>query len=361
MSKKVILIYIIFFLVGDILFSNLIYKKDFNHNCYEYLKDFFHLKTNCYAKEKWVRNVRSYDVYTDKNGFRFSGEEIIKNNVNKSAIFFGDSFTYGMGLDYKKTFVGLIENSQKDYKILNFGVPGYSPSVFSYQLKKTIKEKKYPKKIFFVLDISDVSEEASQWGINNKDNRPIHINKTENKKNKLRDNFKNSIKENFKGSRLIARAVNNFFRSIRLYLSNIEKENKKPGHSGWGDFLYMELKNTDQTLWQPFGFNEAINKIKIKSNEISEMAESIKAELYIIIYPWPDSLEYGQSVFNWEKFSINLCLEISCKKVINFFPDFRNIKEASNDWLTKLYINGDLHITEYGHRIIAEKILKEVF
>ena len=54
-------------------------------------------------------------------------------------IFFGDSFTYGMGLDYKKTFVGLIENSQKDYKILNFGVPGYSPSVFSYQLKKTIK------------------------------------------------------------------------------------------------------------------------------------------------------------------------------------------------------------------------------
>ena len=51
----------------------------------------------------------------------------------------------------------------------------------------------FSKKIFFVLDISDVSEEASQWGKNNDDNRPIQINKTENKENKTNVNLKNSI------------------------------------------------------------------------------------------------------------------------------------------------------------------------
>ena len=79
MSKKItfILIYLIFFLVGDILFSNFVYKKDVKHNCYKYLKDFFYLEKNCKEKEKWVKNVKSYNVYTYKNCFIFSGNKII--------------------------------------------------------------------------------------------------------------------------------------------------------------------------------------------------------------------------------------------------------------------------------------------
>ena len=139
-NKKIIyiIIYLVFFLAGDFLFSNFVYKKKFQHNCYQNMKNFFQLQKNCYAKEKWVRNVKSYDVYTDENGFRFSGKkkEKEKENEVKIAAFLGDSFTYGMGLDYKKTFVGLIENKKKEFNILNLGVPGYSPTVFNYQLKK---------------------------------------------------------------------------------------------------------------------------------------------------------------------------------------------------------------------------------
>ena len=176
----------------------------------------------------------------------------------------------------------------------------------------------------------------------------------------LSDSFLNSIKENFTGSRLIARSINNFFRSVRLYFLNIKKP-EVPGYSGWVNFLYMDIENTDSSLWHPFGFNEGLNKIIKNSMEISSLAKSINAEIYIIIYPWPDSLEYGQDKFNWENFSNKLCSEISCKKIINFFPDFQVIKENNADWLTRLYINGDLHISEYGHKIIATKILKEVF
>ena len=214
---------------------------------------------------------------------------------------------------------------------------------------------------FFVLDISDVSEESSQWSKNSESERPILINNNNDTNINKNGAFKNFTEQNFKGSRLIARSLNNFFRSIRLYFLSTEKKLKKPGRSGWGNFLYVNLEETDKKLWEPYGFNHGIKKIKENSKEISIIAQSIKAELYIVIYPWPDSLEYGQNKFNWEKFSYSLCKDINCTKLINFFPDFIAEKNKTNDWLTKLYIGGDLHITEYSHKIIAKKILKEVF
>ena len=256
-NKKIIyiLIYLTFFLAGDFLFSNFVYKKKFQHNCYENMKNFFQLQKNCYAKEKWVRSVKSYDVYTDENGFRFSGKKEEKENKVKIAAFLGDSFTYGMGLDYKKTFVGLIENNKKEFNILNLGVPGYSPTVFNYQLKKIIKNGIIPNKIFYVIDISDVSEEASQWEMKNGYNHPVQINQTIGKDQNI-DKEESFINRNFKGSRFIARSVNNFFRSIRLYFSSYKKKPEQAGYSGWGNFLYMDLDKTDKNLWEPFGFNE---------------------------------------------------------------------------------------------------------
>ena len=122
---------------------------------------------------------------------------------------------------------------------------------------------------------------------------------------------------------IIARKINNFFRSIRLYFSGFKEKSKNPGYSGWGNFLYINLEDTDQKLWKPFGFDNAIAKIKKNSKEISMLAKSINADFYIIIYPWPDTLEYGQKIFNWEEFAGNLCETVSCTKLINLFPDFR--------------------------------------
>ncbi len=354
-----ITIYLVFFLIGDIIFSNFVYKKELKHNCYNYSKNFFYLHKNCNAKEKWVRQVKSYKVLTDENGFRFSGKH--NNNFNKIAAFFGDSFTYGMGLDYEKTFVGIINKKKDDYKILNLGVPGYSPSVFNYQLKKLIKNQIIPNKIFIVLDISDVFEEASEWRSDPLIPHPIQI-KNENKNSNKADSFfKTIIKNNFKGSRLIAKSLNNFFRSLRLYSQNFKPKPIKPGNSGWGNFLYMNITNTDQNLWKPLGFKKSLDKITSNFKEIAKTSEQIKSDLYIVIYPWPDSLEYGQSKFNWENFASNLCTEISCKKLINFFPEFKKIKNSSKFWLTDLYIGGDLHITQFGQSIIAEKLILEAF
>ena len=118
---------------------------------------------------------------------------------------------------------------------------------------------------------------------------------------------------------------------------------------------------TDQKLWEPFGFDESIIKIRKNLEEISILAKSINADFYIIIYPWPDTLEYGQNKFNWEEFAVDLCNIVSCTKLINLFPEFRHVKETSTDWLTKLYIEDDVHLVEYAQKIVATKILEEAF
>jgi len=115
-------------------------------------------------------------------------------------------------------------------------------------------------------------------------------------------------------------------------------------------WIKTDLRNFDQCI-----------KVTKNMEEISKMAQSINADFYIIIYPWPDTLEYGQKKFNWEEFANNLCETVSCTKLINLFPDFRYIKESSNDWVDKLYIKQDLHLREFGHKIVAEKILKVAF
>ena len=366
MKKKIntiiiyVSVYLVFFLISDILFSNFVYKKGIQNNCYIYTENFHYLKKNCHAKEKWLRNSLSYDVYTDQDGFRFNGKKSNNNDVNKIATFSGGSFTYGMGLDHKKTFVGLIEIAKEEYKIINLGVPGYSTSAFNYQLKKLINDKIYPKKIFVVLDILDVSNEASLWDQNDQYEHPVRVTKNiiNVEDSRSLQNFK---RKNFKISRLIARSINNFFRSIRLYFSTFGKEPEKSIKTPWGSFLYTNLEDTEQWLWEPFGFNQGIFKVTKNIEEISKMAQSINAEFYIIIYPWPDVLEYGQNNFNWEKFANDLCMNVSCTKLINLFSDFRDIKENSRNWISKIYIKDDMHMREFGQKIVAEKILKVAF
>ena len=77
--------------------------------------------------------------------------------------------------------------------------------------------------------------------------------------------------------------------------------------------------------------------------------------------PWPDTLNFGQTKFNWEKFNSNLCLKSKCTKLINLFPKFKKLKQTNNDWLKILYLNNDIHLTKKGNMLVADQIINNVF
>jgi len=356
---KFISVYFVFFLIGDVLVSNYFIKDNIENNCYKYLDNFHSLKKNCYAKEKWIKKSRSYNVYTDENGFRYNGKKKISNENKDILAFLGGSFTYGMGANFQKTYVGIIEKAKPSFSIYNLGVPGYSPTVFNYQLKTLIDKKIIPNKIFLVLDVVDVHNEAANWEKKGGQARPEKRIKATQGKDKSKNKFRNLKKNNFKVTRFFAMSINNFLRSIRIYVSSLKVEVKKPGQTDYGSFLYKDRADLKKKAWEPYGFDRALDKIKNNIEEMSKNAKLIESDFYIIIYPWPEHLEYGQSKFNWELFGKEVCEENSCTKLINFFPDFEDIKKSTNDWVTKVYIENDIHLTNFGQEIVAQKILKE--
>ena len=74
----------------------------------------------------------------------------------------GDSFTEGVGYDFEKTFVGIVDKalSTKGMEVLNAGVIGYFPAIYfkkTEYLLETLKLK-FNHMVLF-LDISDIADE----------------------------------------------------------------------------------------------------------------------------------------------------------------------------------------------------------
>ncbi len=66
-----------------------------------------------------------WTVYTDTNGFR-TAQDLAVDPGRPLALALGDSFTFGVSVDYEQTFVALLEAALgRQYRFLNAGVPGY--------------------------------------------------------------------------------------------------------------------------------------------------------------------------------------------------------------------------------------------
>ncbi|MDB9760610.1 hypothetical protein OAB59_01420 [Pelagibacteraceae bacterium] len=119
------------------------------------------------------------------------------------------------------------------------------------------------------------------------------------------------------------------------------------------------METYSPTTFEKRSFYEVIENMKLTLNQISALSKKVGADFYILIYPYPDSMQFGQEFFNWEKFAQDLCVESKCKKLINSFPSFNEVKKTNEDWLEKLFIKGDVHHSKLGHTIISNLIIKE--
>ena len=349
-----ICIYLFFFIIGDVIFSNFFYDKPVKYGCIKKYEYFYELEKNCIAYEKLIGSVSPYKVFTDSKGYRYSGKKR-KSPKDNTVIILGDSFAYGWALDYEKSFVGILEDSQDKYFVNNLSVPSYSPTVYLYQIKKVQEEKVHPKKIFLALDLTDAMNEAHRWKKKFENQPQLFI-----KAKKNRSNWQNFRHENFKGTRLLSMTINNFIRKLKHDIKNKREIFVKPPiKSFWADFIHTDWSELDQEkYWQPYGIKDGLKRIEEKIYKISMIAKQMNSEFYIVIYPWADTLENGQRYFNWEDFAYKICKNSYCNEVINVFPDFKYYKAKNENWVKDLYLIGDPHLSEKGHKLVAKKIMK---
>ena len=93
---------------------------------------------------------------------RVGDKNKIKQETKKNIFLFGDSFTFGVGLEYEDTFAGILESNLPQYNFYNFAVGSYSPTVHLYRLNEAL-DRPFTRKIILFLDLTDVIDESQRW------------------------------------------------------------------------------------------------------------------------------------------------------------------------------------------------------
>ena len=150
--KNFLLIIIIIILL-DFLLTYFLFSKFNLYNIF--YPNFDHRISNDYYHHSFKENVNttdfwgdfSYNFITNSLGFKDKQNRAVdkKTKLKKRIIINGDSFVEGIGIEYKKTFVGMLDNYlyEKNIEILNAGVASQSPIL-------------YYKKIFHILEIQNL-------------------------------------------------------------------------------------------------------------------------------------------------------------------------------------------------------------
>ena len=89
------------------------------------------------------------------------------------------------------------------------------------------------------------------------------------------------------------------------------------------------------------------------------LSKKHNSELFLLIYPWAETLQYGQKHFNWENFAYNLSKKYDLT-LISMFPEFSKIKQKDKYWYNKLFFLKDIHLNEGGHKVIGNYLTKHL-
>ena len=349
-----VFLFFIIILVADFVLSKSIIK---NNHCYKYSEFFYELKKNCKGKLRFKKSFPLVNIYTDEMGLRV-GKIKVERNPNKKNIFiFGDSFTYGVGLEYEKTYVGIIEKELDKYNYFNFGVGSYSPSVYVHKLNEVLKSGIKPHKVIIFLDLSDVINESSRWQYD-------ETKKTARLPNKDLYNLVNSKKGDFKESNF--KILENVFSLLNYKLRDLRAKIKKKSFNQYkikasiqGSFTYTEQENLDTQFWKKDRFSIGIKNIEKRFQELEQFSNKFNFDIFLVIYPWAETLEFGQEKFNWSNFSKTLCNFNRCY-LIDAIPEFSQYKLKNENWITDLYFLNDEHFNEKGAKLLSEIVINKI-
>lgn len=302
-----------------------------------------------------------YEVETNSFGFR--KEPRTADPKKYDVLFLGDSFVYGANGRWENTFVGMFSKSSS-LSVLNGGVGSYSPTAYLYQYKKALQLGLLGRghTIVVAVDISDVQDEAGIWI-----DGDLHPRKTEDEllnrplASEAVGSFRLRMKESFPLIRTIFRFIRHyvFDPDLRSPTTLINLPRSAFTHQEWSTLEKKNAWAAPHEGYAPLGVAGGLEKIERKISEISQLAKSNDAKLYLLVYPWPAQIA-NKDKFSWSDFMSGFCLKISCDGVIDTIPVFRDLALKETDWMEKYYIRGDIHFTTKGNRIVADKLVEVI-
>ncbi len=361
--KEYLKIFLIILII-DALLSNFFLKKTefwknekWEKKNHRIKSEIYHhdLLPNIEAHETWGGKLKR-KIITNSLGFRDSAKNQINKTTDKNRILLiGDSFIEGSGYDYEYTFAGLLANELgSNYEILNSAVESYSPSIYYKKTKFFISQGYTFDKALIFLDLSDIYDELF-INFDDQNNIIAEIPKSELSLERKIKNKIYSLGWFLRDSTLVFRffylisdkteEIKNF---IKLKTKASKSLNKSFLKTTRDDAIYYRMTHIDRGFWtyNDEKFVEVKEGLKQSEKYLKKLFDLLKKnqiESYLIIYPWPSQIEYGDDKHRpyWENFS-----NLNQINLINLYDIFQT--QDKRALIFDNFIYGDIHWNKRG-------------
>ncbi len=366
-KNSLLIIFIIFLL--DFLLTYILFSKFNLYNIF--YPNFDHRISNEYYHHSFKENVNttdfwgdfSYNFVTNSLGFKDKQNRSIdkKTKLKKRIIINGDSFVEGIGIEYKNTFVGMLDSYlyEKNIEILNAGVASQSPILYYKKIFHLleIQNIEFDELILF-LDISDIPDEFFYSEDDYSDGKL---------KKDLRDKLQDFMIENssiylffdvffsqvelLKNEVVLRYAASRFYKINFFQLTNNQINIYKAINVERGNWIHDEL------YWNKYGIlgRELAEK---NLNKLYLLCKKFNIKFTLVIYPWPKQIYYKGKNNRHNKFWQDWAYERNID-FIDLNDDFNILPPL--EVIDRYFIKGDIHWNEEGHIYIYELIKKYYF
>jgi lysophospholipase L1-like esterase len=330
------------------------------------------IKNGSVENEYPILEDRRIKLHTNSLGFKDKSSRRISllpsKKFKKRIVFIGDSFTEGLMLEYKNTFVGIIDKklNKKSIEVLNAGVSSYSPIIYWRKIKYLIEDVRLKfDELSVFIDISDFCDEKYRYRLSKRGHvidqtrYSIDAHWPSKKKSTIRltDQIKKII---YSQTTLLYHATSAVYDLIKsdsanfsLYQQERIRNLSKLEHcnASW------VFKKIDPDM------EYSIQKITKYMDKLLQLTRNNNIKLTIAVYPWP------YQVLNEDLNSLHVKIwKEWCRKnnvyFINYFPDFISKGLAHKEKIKivkKYYIPSDVHFNKQGNKLLAKKFLKKYF
>ena len=354
-SKTVIvLIAILVVLVSDFVFTGVYHMMKYgtihkfaDRRALRERSPIFHhtLKVNEQQQEqKWGH--LSSPVYTNSLGFKDRQiRQVPLTSSNYRFVFIGDSFTEGIGFEYEKTFVGLVDTAlaSQNVEVLNAAVSSYSPAIYLKKIEYLLKTIKLDfDHLMVFLDISDIEDEEKRYEI--RDGVVVGLMSHASRVKDFVDEYTGLVKN-------VWALVGKIQKTIG---TNPEPE-RSPEERRYGINRHRSLWTVNETVFQEYG-RSGLEKARHHMDLLYRLLQEHGKGMTIAVYPWPDQIVYrdmhSRQVTFWQKWANDHSVPF-----FNFFPSFISSSREPKEIIKENFIEGDVHWNEVGHQVMAKDLL----
>ncbi len=296
-----------------------------------------------------------YTVHTNSLGFRDRhAREVDVHAEHPRMMFIGDSFTEGVGYDWERTFVGLVDAALPHVEVLNAGVVSYSPSIYSRKVRYLLDDVGLNiDEVVVFIDISDAMDEARMYYRTPDariESRPDSVRNARVPSDAGDDGALALIRRLIRDNTIVSATLVKLRRAI-LHRSGDVEPSIIVGERG--------LWTVDTTIYRAYG-EEGLGLMTRAMNRLDSLVQRHDVELTVVVYPWPAQIvnndHDSRHVRHWREW----CVERDVR-FIDLFPAFipPGATATPEETVRQYYVDSDVHWNEAGHRLVAQAFLEQ--